>query len=72
VRRRHHARVLDEVAEVRVVVLADRAVERDRLLRRLEDRLDLVDRQLEPLAISSGVGSRPSSCTSRRDTRTTC
>src|SRR6266850_5946016 len=49
VRRADHARVLDEIAQVRVVVLADRAVERDRLLRRLEDTLDLVDRKLEPL-----------------------
>src|SRR6267143_5503379 len=46
-RRRDDARVLDEIAEVRIVVLADRTIQRDRLLRRLEHALDLVDRELE-------------------------
>jgi hypothetical protein len=64
------ARVLDEVAEVRVVVLADRAVERDRLLRALRIAFTLSTGSSSRSAISSGVGLAPSSCTSRRDTRT--
>src|SRR5262245_17663867 len=47
--RRDYARVLDEIAEVRVVVLADWSIQRDRLLRGLEHALDLVHRELELL-----------------------
>src|SRR5262249_5933104 len=38
--------VLDEVPEVGVVALADRAVERDRVLRDLQDALGLLERDL--------------------------
>src|SRR5829696_8663195 len=47
--RRDDRLVLDEVAEVGVFLLADRRLERDRLLRDLEDLADLVERQLHAL-----------------------
>src|SRR5262252_9034429 len=40
-RRRDDRLVLDEVAQVRILFLADRGLERDRLLRDLEDLADL-------------------------------
>ncbi len=43
------ALVLDEVAEVRIFLFADRRLERDRLLGDLEDLADLVERQLHLL-----------------------
>src|SRR5437867_559727 len=42
--RRHHLLVLDEVAEMAILFLADRGLERDRLLRDLENLAHLVDR----------------------------
>src|SRR5262245_56650338 len=48
-RRRHRGLVLDEVAEMRILFLADRILERDRLLRDLEDLAHLVERQLHLL-----------------------
>src|SRR5438034_822502 len=54
--RRDHAGVLDEISEVRIVVLADGTIQRDRLLRRLEHALDLVHRQLELLGDLLGRG----------------
>src|SRR5438552_4700016 len=42
--RRHHLFVLDEVAEMAILFLADRGLEGDRLLRDLEDLAHLVDR----------------------------
>src|SRR5688572_8657131 len=45
-RRRHGGAVLDEVAEVRIFLFADRRLERDRLLRDLEDLADLRDRDV--------------------------
>src|SRR5450631_1157430 len=47
--RRDDALVLDEVTEVRVLFLADRRFQRDRLLRDLQDLADLVERQLHLL-----------------------
>jgi hypothetical protein len=44
--RAHRALVLDEVREARVLVLADRRLEADRLLRDLEDGPHLVERKL--------------------------
>src|SRR6266545_4469375 len=44
--RRHDLLVLDEIAEVAVFLLADRRLQRDRLLRDLEDLAHLVDRHL--------------------------
>src|ERR1043165_1129514 len=41
--------VLDEVAEMGVFLLTDRRLERDRLLRDLQDLADLVERQLHAL-----------------------
>jgi hypothetical protein len=53
--------VLDEVAEVAVLALADRAVERDRVAADLHDAPGLGDGHLgDRSAISSMVGSRPS------------
>src|SRR5262245_53144942 len=45
-RRRHRGAVLDEVAEVRIFLFADRRLERDRLLRDLQDLADLRDRDV--------------------------
>src|SRR5581483_2450358 len=42
--RRHHLLVLDEIAEVAVFLLADRRLQRDRLLGDLQDLAHLVDR----------------------------
>src|SRR6266545_2914916 len=47
--RRDERLVLDEVAEVAVLLLADGGLEADRLLRDLEDLADLVERQLHLL-----------------------
>ncbi len=46
---RHDALVLDEVAQVRVFLLADGSLEADGLLRDLQDLADLVERQLHLL-----------------------
>src|SRR6188474_140302 len=45
-RRRHRGAILDEVAEMRIFLFADRRLERDRLLRDLEDLADLRDRDV--------------------------
>jgi hypothetical protein len=66
VRGRDHVLVLDEVAEMRVLFLADRCLERDGLLGDLEDLADLVERELHLLGDLLGVGSRPSSWTRLR------
>src|SRR4029077_1045761 len=47
--RRDHALALDEVAQVRIFLFTDRRLERDGLLRDLEDLADLVERQLHLL-----------------------
>src|SRR6185437_4590623 len=47
--RREHALVLDEVAEMRVLLLPDRGLEADGLLGDLEDLAHLVERQLHLL-----------------------
>src|SRR6185369_4416839 len=48
-RRRDHVAVLDEVAEMRILFLADRSLQRDRLLRDLQDLSHLRDRDVHPL-----------------------
>src|SRR6188474_2509795 len=45
-RRRHRGAVLDEVAEMRIFLFADRRLERNRLLRDLQDLADLRDRDV--------------------------
>src|SRR5918993_897401 len=45
-RRRHRGAVLDEVAKVRIFLFADRRLQRNRLLRDLEDLADLRDRDV--------------------------
>src|SRR5262245_27549546 len=55
-RRRQGAAVLDEVAEVGVLLLADRRLERDRLLRDLDDLADLLRGDLDLLALRHGLG----------------
>ena len=50
------AAVLDEVAEVGVLLLADRGLERDRLLRDLDDLADLLGRDLDLLALGHRLG----------------
>jgi hypothetical protein len=47
--RGHRGAVLDEVLQMRVFLLPDRRLERDRLLRDLEDLPDLRDRNVHPL-----------------------
>src|SRR5580698_7431847 len=47
--RRHHLAVLDEVTEMRILLLADRRFERDRLLRDLEDLAYLGHRDVHAL-----------------------
>src|SRR5213079_3187320 len=47
--RRDDRLVLDEVTEVAVFLFADRRLERDRLLRDLQDLADLVERELHAL-----------------------
>src|SRR6478736_3806567 len=54
--RGERAPVLDEVAEVGVLLLADRGLERDRLLRDLDDLADLLGRDLDLLALRHGLG----------------
>ena len=49
VRRVDGGRVLDEIAKVRILVFADRAVQRDRFLRRLQHRFHLLHRHPELL-----------------------
>src|SRR5262249_44330793 len=49
VRRRDDLAIFDEVAKMRILFLADRRFERDRLLRDLEDLADLRDRDVHPL-----------------------
>src|SRR5579863_8797921 len=46
IRRRNRVRILDEVAQMGIVVVADRRFHRDRLLRDLHDLADLVFRHL--------------------------
>ena len=65
----HGVGVLDEIAEVRVLLLADGRLQRHRLLGHLLDLPDLL-RSIPITLISSGVGSRPRSCSSCRCTRT--
>src|SRR3990170_108570 len=50
------APVLDEVAEVRVLLLADRRLERDRLLGDLDDLADLLGRDDDLLALRHRLG----------------
>src|SRR5438093_3193393 len=47
--RRDHVAVLDEVAQMRILLLADRRLQRDGLLRDLQDLADLRDRDVHPL-----------------------
>jgi hypothetical protein len=56
--------VLDEVAEAGVVAVAHGALQRDGLLGHLEDLRTRSTGRFISSATSSGVGSRPSSCTS--------
>ena len=56
--RRERALVLDEVAEARVLFLADRRLEADRLLRDLEHRPHLLERHLELLGDLLGGAAR--------------
>ncbi len=53
--RRDDGAVLDEVAQVRIFLLADRRLEGDRLLRDLHDLADLGDRHVHPLGDLLGV-----------------
>src|SRR5216110_3131019 len=65
--------VLDEIAEVRVVVVTDRRLHRDRLLGDLEDLADLLLGISMRAASVAGSGSWPVSCriwTRRRSPRT--
>jgi len=64
--------VLDEVAEVRVVVVADRRLHRDRLLGDLEDLADLLLGISIFSASSAGSGSCPVSCRICREIRFIC
>src|SRR6187431_3194356 len=54
--RREGPTVLDEVAEVRVLFLTDRGLERDRFLRDLDDLADLLGCDLDLLALGHGFG----------------
>src|SRR5687767_10769536 len=47
--RGYHLAILDEVAKMRILLLADRSLERDRLLRDLQDLADLGDRDVHAL-----------------------
>src|SRR5580692_2764579 len=47
--RRDDLAILDEIAQMRIFLLADRRLERDRLLRDLEYLPDLADRNVHPL-----------------------
>src|SRR5262245_45851119 len=47
--RRHDVRVWDEIPKMRIFLLPDRGLERDRLLRDLEDLADLRDRDVHAL-----------------------
>src|SRR5262249_55967023 len=49
VKREHGVLVLDEVAQVRIFLVADRRLERDRLLGDLEDLADLLERHQQLL-----------------------
>src|SRR6266542_1097100 len=53
---REHSTVLDEVAQMRILFLSDRRLERDRLLRDLHDLADLGDRHVHALGDLLGVG----------------
>src|SRR5262245_66617274 len=48
--------ILDEVAEMRILLLTDRGLEGDRLLRDLDDLADLLGRDLDLLALGHGLG----------------
>src|SRR5271166_788106 len=61
--RRDYGAVFDEVAKMRIFLFANRRFEGDRLLRDLENFPHLATGMSMRLAISSLVGSRPSSCT---------
>jgi hypothetical protein len=67
--RRLGALVGDELAELRLLLVADRLLERDRRLRGALDRVDLLGSIPVASAISSLEGSRPSSVTSLRSAR---
>jgi hypothetical protein len=67
--RRNHRTVFDEVAQMRIFLFADRRFERDWLLRNLQTLRTFATGMSMRLAISSDVGSRPSSCTSCREVR---
>ena len=54
--RRQRAAILDEVAEVGVLLLTDRRLQRDRLLRDLDDLADLLGRDLDLLALRHRLG----------------
>ena len=67
--RRDAALIHDEIAQMRFFFLADRRFQRNRLLRDAHHFAHFRDRQ--PISASSSlVGSRPSSCTSWREVRT--
>ena len=51
--RQRHVLVLDEVAELRLLLVADRLLERDRRLRRPADRLHLFDRHVRIVGVST-------------------
>ncbi len=67
--RRHDRCILDEIAEVRILVVADRRLHRDRFLRDLEHLRILSSGISILIASSSGVGSRPISCSIWREMR---
>src|SRR5690349_3974124 len=54
--RRQGAAILDEVAEVGVLLLADRRLQGDRLLRDLDDLADLLRGDLDLLALRHRLG----------------
>src|SRR5438477_6959704 len=54
--RSERAAILDEIAEVGVLLLADRRLERDRLLRHLDDLADLLRGDLDLLALRHRLG----------------
>ena len=59
----------DELAELRLLLVADRLLQRDRRLRGALDRVDLLGIDAGHLGDLVGVGSRPSSVTSLRSAR---
>jgi len=67
--RRNDRAVFDEVAQVRIFLFANRRFEGDGFLSNLQDFPNFATGMSMRLAISSEVGSRPSSCTSCREVR---